>query len=98
MFVIILIVILVIFYFYGFTEKNEGFRIYDSGFRGFNTNNYESIGIAPTKKLYLNPPNNSESDIDYQDYLNEVSGYDSGTRGYNNPVYASKIAAGLNTN
>lgn len=38
------------------------------------------------------------SNIDYQDDLNMVSGYDSGTRGYYNPYYARKIAQDLDTN
>ena len=90
-FVIILLIILVIFYLTEFIKKNEEFSSYDS-------NIYESIGIVPNKMLYFNPPNLSQSDIDYQHNLNEISGYDSGTRGYYNPIYAANIAASLNTN
>lgn len=92
-FVIILLVFLVVLYVVRYFEKNEFFGNYDS-------NIYESIGsgIVPSKMLYFSPQNNSISDIDYQDYLNEVSGYDSGTRGYNNLNYAVDVAAGLDTN
>lgn len=92
-FVIGLLILLVIIYLSGYMSRGEGFRMYDS-----NSNIYDSIGIVPNKMLYLTPPNPSEPNIDYQDYLNEVSGYDSGTRGYDNPFYALNVANGLDTN
>lgn len=93
-FVICLLILLVFFYLIEFTQnyKIEKFIV------NSNSNIYESIGIIPSKMLYLTPPNSLEPNIDYQDYLNEVSGYDSGTRGYNNPIYAMNVANGLDTN
>lgn len=88
-----LLLILVAIYLTNFIGDNEGFRVFKS-----NSNIYDSVGIVPSKMLYLTPPNSSQPDVDYQDWLNEVSGYDSGTRGYSNPVYASDVAAGLDTN
>lgn len=96
-FVIVLLLALVTIYLTKFFEGFEGFE----GFRVFNSNSnvYESIdGIVPNKMLYFTPPNSTQPDIDYQDYLNEVSGYDAGTRGYNNLTYAADVAAGLDTN
>lgn len=90
-FVIILLIILVIFYYTGFIKSKENFR-------GVNSNIYESINAVPNKLLYLTPPNPYQPNVDYQDYLNDVSGYDSATRGYYNPVYANDVAAGLDTN
>lgn len=92
-FIIVLIIILAIFYFIQFSNKNEGFRTFDS-----NSNIYESIGAVPNKLLYLTPPNPTQPNVDYQDYLNELSGYDAGTRGYFNPIYADDVAMGLDTN
>jgi hypothetical protein len=92
-FVIGLLVILVVLYLTKFISGNEGFRVFNS-----NSNIYESIGAVPNKMLYLSPPNHTQPNVDYQDWLNEVSGYDAGTRGYNNPVYAADVAAGLDTN
>ncbi len=46
---------------------------------------------------YLFPPNSTQPNVDYQDYLNKTSGYDSGTRSYNNPFYAQSVASGLDT-
>lgn len=101
-FVIVLLLALVIIYLTKFMvdvnndddDDDEGFRVFNS-----NANIYESIdGIVPNKMLYFTPPNSAQPDIDYQDYLNEVSGYDAGTRGYNNLTYATDVAAGLDTN
>jgi len=92
-FVISLLVILVVLYLTKFISSDEGFRVFNS-----NSNIYESISAVPNKMLYLSPPNTTQPNVDYQDYLNEISGYDSGTRGYNNPVYAANVAAGLDTN
>jgi len=93
-FVIGLLILLVVFYLTGFIHKNknEKFTLNPS------SNIYESIGVVPNKMLYLTPPSPLEPNVDYQDYLNEVSGYDSGTRGYLNPYYAANVAAGLDTN
>ncbi len=93
-FVICLLILLVVIYLTGFMRnyKNEKFTLNPS------SNIYESIGIVPNKMLYLTPPNPLEPNVDYQDWLNEVSGYDSGTRGYDNPYYAANVAAGLDTN
>jgi hypothetical protein len=93
-FVIFLLFILVIFYLTGFMkiDKNENFSLNPY------SNIYEPIDIVPSKMLFLRPPNPLQPDVDYQDNLNEVSGYDSGTRGYNNPYFAAKIAADLDTN
>lgn len=88
-FVIILLVILVIFYMFISHREN---------FLNSNSNIYESIGVVPSKTLYFRPPNSTQPNVDYQDWLNEVGGYDAGTRGYNNPIYAADIAAGLDTN
>jgi hypothetical protein len=87
-----LLLVLVIIYLTNFISNNEGFRVFNS-----NSNIYESVGIMPSKILYLTPPNPTQPNVDYQDYLNEVSGYDAGTRGYSNPVYAANVAAGLDT-
>lgn len=92
-FVIILLVALVVIYLTKFIGNDEGFRVFNS-----NSNIYESIGTVPNKMLYLTPPNPTQPNVDYQDWLNEVSGYDAGTRGYSNPVYAVDVAAGLDTN
>jgi hypothetical protein len=89
-FVICLLVLLVVIYLTGFISKE--------GFNNSNNNIYESVGIVPSKMLYLTPPNPLQPNVDYQDYLNEVSGYDAGSRGYTNPLYAKNIAAGLDTN
>lgn len=72
----------------------------DEGFRNLNphSNIYESVGVVPSKLLYLTPPNPTQPNVDYQDWLNEVSGYDAGTRGYYNLAYADNVAAGLDTN
>lgn len=88
-----LLLVLVIIYLTNFIGNNEGFRVFNS-----NSNIYESLGVMPNKILYLTPPNSTQPNVDYQDYLNEVSGYDSGTRGYSNPIYAADVAAGLDTN
>ena len=91
-FVICLLVILVVIYLMNTFGNNEGFRV------NSNNNIYESIGVVPNKMLYLSPPNSTQPDVDYQNWLNEVSGYDSGTRGYTNPIFAANVAAGLDTN
>ena len=90
-FSIILLIILVVIYLTGFINNNESFR-------SINSNIYKSIDIVPSKMLHLTPPNSTQPNVDYQDYLNEVSGYDAGTRGYNNPLFAIGVAAGLDTN
>ena len=92
-FVIGLLIILVVIYLTKFIGDNEGFRVFNS-----NSNIYESIGTVPNKMLYLTPPNPTQPNVDYQDWLNEVSGYDAGTRGYDNLAYAADVAAGLDTN
>ena len=93
-FVICLLIIFVVFYLITHVKIhiNEPFINLSS-----KHNIYESIGV-PNKILYLSPPNSTQPNVDYQDYLNEVSGYDAGTRGYNNPYYALGVAAGLDTN
>jgi hypothetical protein len=92
-FVICLLILLVVIYLTGFMKNNnEKFTLNP------NSNIYESIGVVPNKLLYLTPPSPLQPNVDYQDYLNEVSGYDSGTRGYSNPYYAANVAAGLDTN
>lgn len=94
-FVICLLVILVVIYLSGFMKinKSEGFINSSS-----KSNIYESIGVVPSKMLYLTPPNPTQPNVDYQDWLNEVSGYNAGTRGYDNYAYAADVAAGLDTN
>ena len=94
-FVICLLVLLVVIYLSGFMkiDKSEGFINSSS-----KSNIYESIGVVPSKMLYLAPPNPTQPNVDYQDWLSEVSGYDSGTRGYDNYAYAADVAAGLDTN
>ena len=94
-FIVCLLVILVIIYLSGFMKinKSEGFINLSS-----KSNIYESVGVVPSKMLYLAPPNPTQPNVDYQDWLNEVSGYDSGTRGYDNYNYATNVAAGLDTN
>lgn len=88
-FVVCLLIILAIFYIIEFMYKKENFV-------GFvDQNIYESIGSVPRKTLYFP---RFESDIDYQANLNDISGYDAGTRGYDNPLYAMNVARGLNTN
>ncbi len=95
-FVICLLILLVVIYLTGFMKnnKNDKFTVNSNS----NSNIYESIGVVPNKLLYIRPPNPSQPNVDYQDYLNEVSGYDSATRGYSNPFYAANVAAGLDTN
>ena len=85
-FVIVLLVILAIFYTNNCTEK----------FVSVDFNNYQNMNSSKLKFLTLANPN--PSDIDYQDYLNTVSGYDAGTRTYDNPLYAQQVALGLDTN
>lgn len=92
-FIVGLLVVLVVLYLTKFIRVDEGFRVFNS-----NSNIYESIGTVPNKILYLSPPNSSQPNVDYQDWLNEVSGYDAGTRGYDNYAYAADVAAGLDTN
>lgn len=92
-FVICLLILLVVIYLSNFMKSNEEFRNLN-----LNSNIYESVGIVPSKILYLTPPNPSQPNIDYQNWLDEVSEYDAGTREYNNPVYAEDVAAGLDTN
>jgi hypothetical protein len=94
-FVICLLVLLVVIYLSGFMiiNKSEGFINSSS-----KSNIYESIGVVPSKLLYLTPPNPTQPDVDYQDWLNEVSGYNAGTRSYDNYAYAADVAAGLDTN
>jgi len=89
-FVICLLILLVVIYLSKYMSKNENFRNLNMN---LNPYIYESVGIVPNKMLYLTPPN-----IDYQDYLNKVSGYDAGTRGYNNLFYATNVADDLDTN
>ncbi len=93
-FFICLLILIVVIYLTGFIKKNndEKFTLNPS------SNIYESIGVVPSKMLYLSPPNSTQPNVDYQDYLNEISGYDSGTRGYSNPFYAANVAVGLDTN
>jgi hypothetical protein len=77
--------ILIIFYTNYFTEK---FTVFD-----FNNSQYAKINeLVPTNLSYP-----TQSDIDYQDDLNVISGYDGATRSYNNPFYAQQIASGLDT-
>lgn len=92
-FVICLLILLVVIYLTRFmkNDKDEKFTLNPS------SNIYESVSVVPSKTLHLTPPN-PEPNIDYQNYLNDVSGYDSGTRGYNNPYYSASVAAGLDTN
>jgi len=47
--------------------------------------------------MIVERPYSYEPDVDYQAYLNTVSGYNSGTRGYSNPYYAQQVASGLDT-
>lgn len=91
--IICLLIILVIIYLFDFMNINEGFANNSS-----KTNIYKSVGLTPNKMLYLSPPNTDQPNVDYQDWLNEVSGYDSGTRGYDNYTYAADVASGLDTN
>lgn len=91
--IICLLIILVIIYLFDFMNINEGFANNSS-----KTNIYKSVDLIPNKMLYLSPPNTDQPNVDYQDWLNEVSGYDSGTRGYDNYTYAADVASGLDTN
>jgi hypothetical protein len=86
-FIIILLIILAIFII--FDKKSEKFK-------SIHQNIYSNVGLIPNN--YIMPPNSTQPNIDYQDYLNEVSGYDAGTRGYYNPIYAQDVATGLDTN
>jgi hypothetical protein len=54
--------------------------------------------VQQFKNQYYEMPNSTQPNIDYQDYLDNSSGYNSATRGYNNPHYAKSVAAGLTTN
>lgn len=93
-FIILLIVLLAIIYLFEFMSKEN-----NEGFRNSYSNIYASVDRGvPDKLLYLRPPNPLQPNIDYQDYLNDISGYDSGTRGYDNPIFAAGVAAGLDTN
>jgi len=88
-FVIILVIIIIIFYASKFIEQ-------------FNIS--QNLNNQYGKIKFLIPPNSTQqiqpiqSDIDYQDYLDNISGYDSATRTYDNPFYAQKIASQLDTN
>jgi hypothetical protein len=94
--IIILIVILVVYYFYN--NSSEKFRLlYDVSPQSIGYGNYKPIGYNPWKQQYIMPPDSTEPNVDYQDYLNEISGYDGASRSYNNPYYAQAIAAGLDT-
>ena len=55
-------------------------------------------GTPGFRNKNLFPPNSTQPNIDYQDYLDNSSGYNSATRGYSNPYYADSVAAGLDTN
>ena len=87
--IIILIVILIIIF--ATNRYSEQFNYVDS-------NIYENISNSPIKLRFLSPPYSSQPNIDYQNYLDTVSGYDSASRSYNNPFYAQNVAAGLDTN
>lgn len=87
--VILLILIVVGIYLYFFTS-NENFST--------SAGSLPKSNFLPINSQYFVPPNPNQPDIDYQDYLNNTSGYDSGSRGYFNPKYAKTIASGLDTN
>lgn len=96
-FIIILIIVIIGFYLYN--NNSENFKLlYDSSPQtiGYSNNQYQNIGYNPLQKNIM-PPYPTEPDVDYQDYLNEISGYDSGSRSYQNPYYAQAVAAGLDT-
>ncbi len=82
-FVFVLVIVLVVFYLNNYVENFSS---------NLNSKNYEPIQYYPM------PPNPLEPDIDYQDYLDTVSGYDGATRSYDNPLYAQQIANDLDTN
>jgi hypothetical protein len=84
LFILILLLLLAIFYYFNLISK-EKFILYDTNVIYSNQN----LNVVPQ-------PN--QSDIDYQAYLNNISGYDSATRGYYNPYYAQEIARELDTN
>lgn len=46
---------------------------------------------------YYNMNQPTMADIDYQADLNTFSGYNSGTRSYNNPIFAQQVANDLST-
>lgn len=87
--VILLILIVAGIYLY-FCTRNENFST--------SAGASPKSNFLPINSQYFVPPNPDQPNIDYQDYLNNTSGYDSGTRGYFNPKYAQTIAAGLDTN
>ena len=89
-FVILLIVILIFIYFLKQNIFRENFKSTD--------NIYQSINMDPLKKNIIQSPYSTEPNVDYQAYLNSISGYDGATRSYSNPFYAQQIASGLDTN
>ncbi len=94
--IIILIIILIAFYF--FNNDFEKFKLlYDNSPQSIGYSNYKPIGYNPWKQQIITPPNSTEPNVDYQDYLNEISGYDGASRSYNNPYYANAVASGLDT-
>lgn len=99
---LILVIILVLIFvgFYLYNNNFENFRLLDdraSQTIGYSNDNIQNIGYNTWKQKYIEQPYPTEPNVDYQDYLNEISGYDGATRSYNNPYYAQTVADGLDT-
>ena len=60
-------------------------------------NIYQNTGFNYPTSRYILPPYPTEPDVDYQAYLNSISGYNGATRSYSNPIYAQQIANDLDT-
>jgi hypothetical protein len=89
LFVIVIMVVICVFTYYGF----ENFSSMDQ--------QYASVPRMMSPKLQMTGngmPLTSQPDIDYQSYLNSMSGYDSATRGYDNPYFTQNVMDGLDTN
>ena len=68
------------------------FYLYNKNYDTENFNQYAQLNRYQSLKPYTTEPN-----IDYQNYLNENSGYDGATRSYYNPYFAKTVADGLDT-
>jgi hypothetical protein len=94
-FVIILVIILVVIYL-GFDCSKTKSSVEKERFIMIDSNIYSNVSTRENPySRYIMPPLPTEPDVDYQAYLNTVSGYNSASRSYNNPFYAQSIARGL---
>lgn len=92
-FIVILLIAIAVIYFINSTIK-DNFIMIDPNIY-LNTGFNEPIDKFRSK--FIQPPYPTEPDVDYQAYLNSISGYNGASRSYVNPIYAQQIAAGLDT-